>query len=50
MLRTDPLLMNAVEVHAIGGTGIFAFIDDAVRQARAGSSTRRRSERQGTAT
>jgi hypothetical protein len=33
--RTDPLLLNPVDVHAVGGTGIFAFIDEAVRQARA---------------
>jgi hypothetical protein len=35
VLRTDPVLLNAVDVHAVGGTGIFAFIDEAVRQARA---------------
>jgi hypothetical protein len=34
VLRTDPVLLNAIEVHAVGGTGIFAFIDEAVRQAR----------------
>ncbi len=35
VLRTDPVILNAVDVYAVGGTGIFAFIDDAVRQARA---------------
>jgi hypothetical protein len=35
VLRTDPVLMNTVDVYAVGGTGIFAFVDDAVRQARA---------------
>ena len=35
VFRTDPVLLNAVDVHVVGGTGIFAFIDDAVRQARA---------------
>ncbi|HEY3391613.1 MAG TPA: hypothetical protein VGK58_02820, partial [Lacipirellulaceae bacterium] len=35
VFRTDPVLRNAIDVHAVGGTGIFAFVDDAVRQARA---------------
>lgn len=32
--RTDPVLLNAIEVRAVGGTGILAFLDEAVRQAR----------------
>ena len=32
VLRTDPTLLNAVDVRATGGSGLFAFIDEAIRK------------------
>ena len=34
MLRIDPLLLNAVKVEAHGGSGLFAHLDESVRNAR----------------
>jgi hypothetical protein len=34
VLRTDPPLLNAVDLEARGGSGLFAFIDEEVRKAR----------------
>ncbi|MEX2307346.1 MAG: hypothetical protein WD738_07125 [Pirellulales bacterium] len=33
-LRTDPSLHNAVDVRAIGGSGLFAFVDEEIRKAQ----------------
>jgi hypothetical protein len=30
--RTDPPLLNAIEVRATGGSGLFAFVDEAIRR------------------
>ncbi len=32
VLRTDPTLLNAVNVRGTGGSGLFAFIDEAIRK------------------
>ncbi|HEX4415047.1 MAG TPA: hypothetical protein VH107_15530 [Lacipirellulaceae bacterium] len=34
ILRTDPTLLNATDVRATGGSGLFAFVDEAIRKAR----------------
>ena len=34
VLRPDPVLLNAVSVRANGGSGLFAFMDEAVRKQR----------------
>jgi hypothetical protein len=34
VLRTDPTLLNAVDVRANGGSGLLAFQDEAIRKAR----------------
>jgi hypothetical protein len=46
VFRTDPVMLNAVDVHVVGGTGIFAFIDEAVRQARALADAERQEKEQ----
>ena len=35
VLRIDPVLRNAVEVYAIGGSGLLAYIDENIQRARA---------------
>jgi hypothetical protein len=34
ILRTDPTLLNVVDVRAYGGSGLFAFVDEAIRKER----------------
>jgi hypothetical protein len=42
--RMDPVLLNALEIRAVGGTGLFAFIDAKVQQARALAAAQRQAE------
>jgi hypothetical protein len=34
ILRTDPLILNVVDVRATGGSGLFAFVDEEIRKAQ----------------
>ncbi|HEY2412649.1 MAG TPA: hypothetical protein VGI40_10425 [Pirellulaceae bacterium] len=34
ILRKDPVIINAVDVRATGGSGLFAFVDEKIRQAQ----------------
>lgn len=43
--RTDPPILNASDVYATGGTGLFAFIDEEVRKHRQFESAVREEER-----
>jgi hypothetical protein len=45
VLRVDPVLLNAVDVHAVGGTGVFAFLDETVRNARMLAEKQKEEER-----
>ena len=35
ILREDPLMLNVVDVRATGGSGLFAFVDDKIREQQA---------------
>lgn len=43
--RTDPPILNASDVYATGGTGLFAFVDEEVRKKRQVESAVREEER-----
>lgn len=43
--RTDPQILNASDVYATGGTGLFAFVDEEVRKHRQLESAAREEER-----
>jgi hypothetical protein len=35
ILRADPVMLNAIDVRATGGSGLFAFVDEKIRQQQA---------------